>query len=691
MGIFALVFTALIGRMGYLQIVQGDWLAEKGFRNRMRLTPIQPERGDILASSGQPLLKNVVCESVFAQPIVLKDKPAAAAALAPILKLDAAELEKRMNKNSYFEWLKRKVPPAVADQVKALGIDGIKLAPEKCRAYPEDELAVHVLGISNLDHHGIEGLELVYDKHLNGDPGAIQCEYTARGLPIPGGDCRVMEGRQGLSLLTTIDIGMQRLADKVTERAHLETRAQKTTVIVMEVKTGGILAQSQWPRYDPKLGGNSDPGLRRIYTVTDAWSPGSIFKPVTASAALDSGVIDQNSRIHDTGCTQIGGWSVCNWDHKGLGSVGIDVVMAKSSNVGFAQLGMMLGTNRFYDYLERFGLTRQTGVDLPGEAVGQWIPKRSATELDLAIQGFGQTLTVTPIQMLTAISAIANDGKLMKPHLGRALIDDQGQIVKEFEPVVVRQVIKPEVARYVQELMVGVVDTGTGRNARVPGYQVGGKTGTATKVKDGKVAKGSYIASFVGFAPYPNPEVAILISVDEPVGAYYGGQIAAPIFGEVMAEVLAYLDTPPSKVEPPPPQPGFPPAPRPPQEAKVPSVVNLPIDMALKTAKEAGFRLVVEGDGPFVTAQFPLAGTTAYKSGEIKARSFLPPLGADYVHVPALTGKSLADAAQQLAVKGLFLQAEGRGQAVSQQPVAGALVPRGTPIAVKFAPPPKKP
>ncbi|WP_374712339.1 penicillin-binding transpeptidase domain-containing protein [Symbiobacterium terraclitae] len=682
-GIFALVFSGLVGRMVYLQIAAGDYFADKAFRYRMRPVPIQADRGHILDRNGYPLLTNRVCESIYAEPILIKDKAAAARALSPILNMAPEELERRMSRHTFFEWLKRKVDPDVAQQVKALGITGIGLAPEKCRYYPEGELAVHVLGIANLDHQGIEGLELTYNEYLQGKNGQIQCEYTARGLPMEDGECHVLYGEPGHDLVTTIDVNLQRIIERDVERAVLETNAKRATIIVMDVKTGEILGLAQWPRYDPELGGNSDPALRRIFTVTDALNPGSIFKPITAAAGLDSGTITKDTVFNDTGCMTVEGWTICNWDRKGLGPVRIDTVMAKSSNVGFGTLGMWLGADKFYEYHSRFGLDRPTGIDLPGEATGQYRPKKQATAIDLAVQAYGQTLTATPIQMLTAIAAIANDGNLMWPHLGKAIYDHEGNLVKEIQPRVVRQVVAPEVARYVQELMVEVVETGTGKNARVAGYQVGGKTGTANKVIDGRIAPGKYIASFVGFAPYPDPQVAVLISIDEPVGAYYGGQIAAPIFGEVMGSVLAYLEAPKSTAPPPPKEhPWEPDPPKEPEPAQVPSLVNLPIPDAEKVAREAGFRLSLTGAGSYVVSQFPLPGSTAYKGGEITANLTPSPPGSREVTVPPLAGLSLYEAARTLAERGLLMEAQGSGAVYKQEPAAGARIPSGTPVKV---------
>lgn len=691
LGIFALVFTLLSSRMGFLQIASGDLLSGKAFSYRMRPVPIQADRGEILDRYGQPLLTNKVCESVYAEPILIKNKPAAATALAPILLMKPEELEKRMSRPSFFEWLKRKVDPAVVTKVKALNIPGIGFASEKCRYYPEGTLAVHALGIANLDHQGIEGLELTYNKYLAGKPGAIQCEYTARGVPMPSGDCHVKSGTPGLTLQTTLDIGLQRLLEQEVERANLQTGAKRATIMVMEVATGEILGLAQWPHYDPTLGGNSDPALRRIFTVADTLPPGSIFKPTTAAAALQSGVVNTKTQINDTGCFQVGTWKICNWDHKGLGTVGLDMVMAKSSNVGFATLGMRLGVQNFYKYHKLFGFEGPTGIDLPGEAVGQWIPPKSATEVDLAVQAYGQTLTVTPIQMLTAIAAIANDGKRMWPHLGKALLDRDGNVVQRIEPRVAQEVVTPEVARQIQEWMIGVTEFGTGKNARVAGYKVGGKTGTATKVIGGRLSN-EHIASFVGFAPYPNPKVAVLISLDEPVGRYYGGEIAAPIFGDLMGPVLEYLDAPKSAEPPPAPRPGDPPPPILPQSAVVPNLVNLPVNLARQVAEGAGFTVNFNGEGGFVTAQFPRAGAQAYKGGALRAETTLPTPSTELIRVPDVRGKELRDAAAILAARGLFLQvAEGTttGQVLRQQPEAGAQVPKGSPLTLKFGAPPK--
>jgi stage V sporulation protein D (sporulation-specific penicillin-binding protein) len=686
LGIFALVFLSLIGRMVFLQIVSGDYLNWKAFTYRMRPVPIQADRGEILDRNGQPLLTNKVCESVYAEPILIKSKPAAAQALAPILEMKPEELETRMNRPSFFEWLKRKVAPEVVAKVKALGIPGIGLASEKCRYYPEGSLAVHVLGIANLDHLGIEGLELTYDKYLAGKPGAIQCEYTARGMPMKGGNCVVNAGAPGLTLQTTIDIGLQRMLEKEVERAHIETSAKRATIMVMEVKTGEILGLAQWPHYDPALGGNSDPASRRIFTVADTLPPGSIFKPTTAAAALQSGVANKNTQINDTGCLMVGSWKICNWDHKGLGTIGLDVVMAKSSNVGFATLGKMLGKENFYTFHDLFGFTRPTGIDLPGEAVGQWIPKKSASEVDLAVQAYGQTLTVSPIQMLTAIGAIANDGKRMWPHLGKALLDKDGRLVKQIQPRVAAEVVSPQVAKQIQEWMVGVTEFGTGRNARVPGYKVAGKTGTATKVIGGKLSN-EHIASFVGFAPYPDPRVVVLISLDEPQGKYYGGEVAAPIFGELMGSVLSYLDAPRSSAPPPPPEPGQP-APQPaPVPATVPNLVNLPIEQAKQVAEAAGFTVILTGAGGYVTSQFPLPGAQAYREGTIRADLTPPVLKTEQVRVPDLRGKSLIEAASLLAQRGLFMTAAGTGIVAAQTPAAGTLVKQGTVLDLRLETP----
>jgi stage V sporulation protein D (sporulation-specific penicillin-binding protein) len=685
LALVALGFLVLIGRLGWLQIVRADWLRESAWRYHSRPIPIQADRGEILDRHGYPLVQNVTCESVFANPILVKDKEGAARALAPLLGLSFETTVQRLHQRSYFVWLRRKVKPETAAAVRTLRIRGVGFSPEACRFYPEGGLAAHALGISNIDHEGIEGLELTYNKYLRGTGGAIQVEFDARGQIIEHGIKKVKPAVPGLSLVTTIDRGLQHQCERGLEQTIYETKAARGTIIVMDVSTGEILCLAQYPTFDPHLGGNSDPKARRLWSLADAINPGSTFKPVTAAAALQEGVIDKETTINDTGCFNVQGRTICNWDHRALGAVTIREVMAKSSNVGFATLGMWLGADRFYRYLDAFGITRVTGIDLPGEALGLWIPKKQAVQLDLAIQAFGQTLTVTPIGLLTAINAIANDGTLVRPHLGKQLVDRDGNTVQEVAPRQVNRVLSKENARLLQDLMALVVENGTGRAAAVPGYRVAGKTGTAQKLQGATVV--GHTASFVGFAPVPSPRLSVLVMIDEPQGVIYGGQVAAPVFGDLMKDVLMYMAVPPQhlpirKSE----WPGGPVTEiPPPKPVTVPNFVNLPAHAARQLALQSGLDPLLEGEGPLVTGQLPPPGTLLKERDRVLLRTTSPGPGSGTVRVPSLIGLDARQAAERLARVGLPIRLDGSGLVARQDPPAGTSVRSGTPVAVWLA------
>lgn len=681
LGVFALAFVGLVGRLAWLQVVKAEWLRDKAWRYHSRPIPIQAERGEILDRNGYPLVKNVTCESVFVNPVLVKNRrEETARALAPVLELSYDTVRERLQQQSYFVWLRRKVKPEMAAKVRSLQLEGVGFSPEACRFYPEGSLAAHVVGISNIDHEGIEGLELTYNKKLRGETGAIQVEFDARGQAIEQGTKKVREATAGLSLVTTLDRGLQHQCERGLEQTIHETRAARGTIIVMDVPTGEVLCLAQYPTFDPHLGGNSDPKARRLWPLADAISPGSIFKPITAAAALQEGVVNETTGINDSGCMVVQGRSICNWDHKALGGVTIREVMAKSSNVGFATLGMWLGADRFYQYLDAFNVTRITGVDLPGEALGQWIPKKQAVQLDLAIQAYGQTLTVTPIGLLTAINAIANDGVLLWPHVGKALIDQEGRLVEEIAPREVRRVISSENAKLLQELMALVVETGTGRAANVPGYRVAGKTGTAQKYQGATVV--GHTASFVGFAPVPNPRLSVLVMIDEPQGVIYGGQVAAPVFGDLMKDVLMYMQVPQQDL--PRRHQEWPGGPvrelPPPKPVTVPKFLNMATDQARQLALQIGLDPIVEGGGPEVIGQMPPPQTQLKEGDRIILRTYAMPGEADEALIPELIGLDMKGAAEQLAKLGLRAEFAGSGLVVRQEPAAGERAAPGTSV-----------
>lgn len=683
---FCLAMVALLGRLAYWQFYKGEELAEKGRQIRAFEAPMKAPRGTIVDRHGRPLAENLTAWSVAANPREVREPAAVAARLAPILNLQAADIQKLLEKRVSYVYIKRKAADAQYQQLRALKdqklLPGISLEPEARRYYPEGALAAHVIGIAGLDNQGLEGLERYYDDELRGQDGSIEAERDARGYEIAGGERRVVPPRPGYTAVLCLDKALQLILEQAADRAMAVTQSKRAALMVMDVRTGCLLAIASRPAFDPNNYQNTEAKDRRMWLVADAVSPGSIFKPVTAAGAMEEGLVNLTTPFHDPGCIVFapGTPPVCNWNNAGFGSGTIVDVMKTSSNVGFGQIGLMLGADRFYKYLDLFSLTRRTGIDLPGEAVGLQLPLKVAREhpRDLATQAFGQTLTVTPVQMLAAINAIANDGKWVQPHLLMEFRDASGQPVQPFRPRE-RQIISPETAREVQGLMEKVVAEGTGRGAQVPGYGVAGKTGTAEKFVDGKKLEGVYIASFAGFAPVPAPKVSVLVMIDEPGGGLrYGGQIAAPVFSQIMGDLLRYLQIPPRAANAPAPNAGA-------RSVPVPNFINLPLELAQNVAREAGLTLVVGGGGgALITAQVPPAGATLAPGATVQVRADPgppPAPGQASVRVPDLTGLTLRQAADLLSGMGLFLHPPtGSGAVVRQEPVAGVVVPQHTRI-----------
>lgn len=689
--VVTLAGAGVLGRLSYWQFARGQELTAKATAWRAKEIPIRAPRGDIVDRRRLPLASNLTSESVFAVPVQVRDKAGTALELSRILDRPVEQILEKLNRRSSYEYIKRKVTEEEARAIRTLqqqgGLQGIGLEPEAKRYYPEGSLAAHVLGFAGIDNQGLAGLEYYYDQYLRGENGAIEVEYDARGYEIAGGLKRIVPPRPGLTLVSTIDKAIQLIVERDLEKVIATTNAKRAAIIVMDVRSGEIIALAASPTYDPNRYGEYDPRLWRMWLVADTVSPGSIFKPVTAAGAMEEGLIAPDTPFYDTGCVRIqdGTKPICNWNNSGFGSGTLADVVRTSSNVGFATIGVKLGADRFYKWLEAFNLRSRTGIDIPGEAVGLALSLDQARKhpRDLATQAFGQTLTVSPVQMLAAVNAIANDGRWVQPHLMREMLDAAGNVVRRHNTVT-RQVISAETARELHLMMEQVVSSGTGRAAQVKDYRVAGKTGTAEKFEHGVKVEGRYIASFVGFAPVPNPKVSVLVMIDEPQGLSYGGQVAAPVFGMMVGDILRYLGIPPAGAEQSPPEPASP-------QARVPSVVNLSLGDARQVARESGFVLQVSGgEGMLVSRQFPPAGAEVAPGTPIRVELYEdpPPVAAgEPIQVPALSGLTLRQAAEVLANMGLFVRFEGTGAVVRQDPQPGTPVPRGSRVQLWLQPP----
>ncbi|MBX6377797.1 MAG: peptidoglycan glycosyltransferase, partial [Clostridia bacterium] len=611
------VTLALLGlavRLFWIQFLDGPALRQRAASVRTRAIPVEPKRGAIVDRKGRELAISINADTVVANPAEVRDPRRTAQQLAEVLGGDAASLERILTRRSAFEYVRRKIRPEQARRLRSLQLPGVYLTQESERVYPNGPVAAHVLGFVGVDSQGLAGVEVQYDRELRGVPGNIVVEYDARNQQIPQSQPRYVQPRDGLSLQLTLDQTIQYILERELERAVVQWNPLGAWGAVMDPRSGEILALAVRPAFDPndlmayiirREEAGADDARQELWRnrfISDAFPPGSVFKPITAAAGIDTGKLLPSTPFFDRGFIQVLGHRISNWNGVGLGSTDFAHGFAESANTIFAQAGLMVGKVDFYRYVEAFGLTEPTGIDLPGEGIGVRPPLSRATDLDLALMAFGQTLTVTPVQMMTAIAAIANGGQLVVPHVARAFLDAEGRVVRRIDPPPRRRVISERTARTVRALMAGVVTGGTGEQARIPGYSVGGKTGTSQKVVGGRVVPGKNIASFIGFAPVDEPKVLVYIMVDEPRGIPYGGQVAAPVFRAVMQDVLRYLGVPPDQPEalpgdtlPSPSAAGAPPAGAPSNGAErvaVPDVVNLTVDEARQELAAVGLELL---------------------------------------------------------------------------------------------------
>ncbi len=634
--------VGLLGRLVTVQGIDASRLQKLAESAHFRGVPLAAFRGNIVDRHGHLLAGSHHAYSAYAIPVqTRKHRTMESILLATILDLPPEHVLRRLKRRQGFVWIKRRLSSAELEPLKGqmAVLPGVYLITETARYYPEGTLAGPVLGFTGIDNQGLAGVEMMYNRYLQGTPGSIQEEYDVTGQTIQFARQRVIPPVQGDTLELSMDEEIQWMSERACEQAMISTGAKSVSITVMHPLTGGILAMAQRPSFDPNRFREFDPKTYRVLAVSDAIPPGSIFKPVTLSAALQEGTTSPGAGFYCPGFKIVLGRRVNCWRPQGHGAESLAAVVKNSCNVGFMELGLGLGVTRFYEYLEKFGLLHPVPIDLPGEAGGIFPKPSRVTALDLAIMAFGQTLTVSPIALLNAISAIANDGVLLRPHAARLVKKPDGTILKRFDRMVVRQVISSHVAQLVQQMMVAVVSSGTGKLGQVPGFKIAGKTGTAQKVINGRVEKGIYIASFVGFGPVPNPEVAVMVNVDEPVGAFYGGQVAAPIFGRLTRDIFRHLGLKPTEPIKPP---------RSGDLQMVPNLVNLDPVSAADDAEAFGFPVQFVGQGEVVVEQsvqyggWRPAGTLLHLTLGRRARIYL-----EWVAVPNLVGMSLA-AAQQL-------------------------------------------
>ena len=651
-GIFAGAFLGLLGRLGYLQVVKHDEYLRLAESQHAKSIALRPKRGPILDRNGQVLAVSSGAETLYALPARVDDPARLARRLAPVLGEPAADIAKRLDTSKRFVFVKRRLPPAVAEAARALHEPALGFLEESLRLYPNRELAAQVLGFEGGEGKGLAGIEQAWDAHLAGQEGRALVERDALGREVTGAPVILKPSRPGQGVVLTLDATLQYLAEKEIDAAWRRTRARAAMAVAIDPKTGEILALAIRPTFNPNAFATATDDERRNRAVTDPFEPGSTFKVILAAAALEEGVIRPTDRVFgENGAITIANATIHDW--KKYGWLTFSEVLQYSSNVGSIKVGLSLGRERYYKYITGFGFGTATGAGLPGESRGQLRPPDRWSGLSLATMSIGQEISVTALQMVASFAAVANGGRLMQPQIVRAVLDENGRESRGFEPKAMRQVISPQTAQTLTGMMTRVVSDGTGHNAAIAGFDVAGKTGTAQKLEPGtrRYSRAPGVLSFVGFAPADDPRLAMLVLLDEPKNEKWGSEAAAPIFSAIGAEALRYLHAPPKDT--------------------APVQIVRPEPESLQGESPPQARRAI----PRVGAEQSEAGVSAVAAAD----------GA--TAMPAVVGLSLRSAMEALAPLEVRLEVAGRGVVAAQTPAAGSTLAPGALAKLTLHPP----
>jgi len=540
-GVLFFILLAIIGARAYtLQIVQSEWLSQKLMDQVTKKELLSSRRGVIYDCNRVELAVSLDVDSLYARPRLMQDKKDAAQKLCSILGIPRDKILGIIQNRQSFVWVKRKITPEQSEKIKDLKISGLGFIKEAQRFYPHKELAGQLLGFVGVDSQGLEGIEREFDKQIKGASGYLLVNRDALGRDLFPEGIKKVDSLRGYNLVLTIDKNVQYIVEKELQAAVTAARARSGLAVAMDPRTGEILASAVAPAFNPNQG-NSSGSIWKNRAITDVFEPGSTFKPFVVGSALEEGVV-KPADIYDceNGSYPIGGKIIHDAHPHGLLSV--TEVIKFSSNIGASKIAQHLGRERFYNYIRKFGFSQETGIELPGEVSG-YIPHASQwREINLGTISFGQGVSVTALQMAAAYSAIANGGLLMRPYLVKKIQEDCGTVIQEAGPAIIRRVISEQSARMLREMLKTVTeDGGTGQRARVEGYEVAGKTGTAQKIAaNGKGYSDKCISSFVGFIPAQDPKLTIVVVIDEPQGVTYGGVVAAPAFSKMAQQILCY-------------------------------------------------------------------------------------------------------------------------------------------------------
>jgi cell division protein FtsI (penicillin-binding protein 3) len=631
------LFALIVGRMFQLQVLKKEELYKLAAQQQQVQIPYLSKRGAIYDHKENELAISIEVDSVYADPGKVVNADRAANNLTSVLQIDRKELRQRLKSHRSFEWIQRQISPKESAEVKALNLPGVHFLKENRRFYPNSQLAAHIIGFVGLDSKGLEGVEFQYNTLLNGRNREWTTERDALGREIMMSESPLEKEDHLQNIFLTLDKNIQHVTETELSQAVQRWGAKGGIAIAMEPQTGKILAMTSFPFFNPNQFLQYQPKFWRNHAISDTFEPGSLFKTFLAAAAVEEGVVQPS----DSFFCENGSYTVYDrtiHDHTKRGWLTFQQIIKFSSNIGAAKVGEKIGKERFYRYISAFGFGEKTRIDLPGEGKGIVHHPRYWTPVSLDTISFGQGISVTGIQLVTALSAIANGGFLMRPYVVEKIANDQGEVSQSFQPEVVRRVISAETAKRVTALLRMTTEKGgTGEEAVPTGYEVAGKTGTAQKIEPllGGYSEDRFNCGFMGFAPVEDPKIALLIVIDEPQGPSYGGTVAAPVFKSIMEKVLPYLNI-------------FP---------KGTLVVKKGFDSA-------------PHEDPLEMGA--LAGED--KVGKEVERAVMPDL----------TGLSMRNALSRIEGKGLIIKVSGNGRLIEQAPKAGTVIEKGDICYLKF-------
>lgn len=638
---FLVLFIALGSRAFQLQILSGKTLKALAADQHTQTLQLQPDRGIVFDRNGEKLAATIMADSVCADPSKMTNLGETAATLASILHTDKMTIQKKLSGVKNFCWIARRIAPEQAARVSELGIEGIFIVKEPKRFYPSGELAGHLIGFVGADAIGLEGLELKYDKQLRGAPEKLLWTRDAKGTKLYPRVKRPESAKENYNLILTIDSRIQHLVESNLKAAVKAKGAKGGFAIVMDPRTGEILALANEMGFDPNTFSAVNPATGKNKAITDCFDPGSTFKPFLAAAALEKGVVKETDLFNcENGQYRIANRVIHEAQRKRHGVLSFREILKYSSNIGSVKVAEKLGKETFYEYIRKFGFGAKTGIDLPGEVSGLLRPVEKWTRVDASTIAFGQGISVTAIQLITALSAIANQGVLMKPFVVRGLMDRKGKIVQTYHPTEVRRVISPETAKSIAAILTDVVGAkdGTGKNARIVNIAVAGKTGTSQKFDFSRNVYSSekVKTSFMGFFPAEDPQLSILVILDEPQRDKWGGVAAAPVFRDIGEQLLTRFRT------------------------------NIR-DNPFQEEENQGVKMKVT----LASASAPLA--------------FQKTMEADDSLVPDFRGMTIREVLKKSKERGLEIQVIGSGWATAQRPAAGLPAPKDRLCTVTFS------